>query len=138
MRIKAVRPAESDRVLVALSTDNGRRFTTLWAAPVGSHEDLLPYLVRRTVDTSLPVLAGVSLGAASLNWPSVVASSDRSVYFLPLAKPLGLIALLLAVTGAFVLVHRVRDMTRAWVFLGVGWCLSWLLLIRAAAFWISV
>jgi uncharacterized membrane protein YhaH (DUF805 family) len=81
----------------------------------------------------LTVIAGVSLGAASLNWPKVVASSDRSVYFLPLAKPLGVIALLLAVTGAFVLVQRARDATRAWVFLGVGWCLSWLLLIRAAA-----
>jgi 4-amino-4-deoxy-L-arabinose transferase-like glycosyltransferase len=81
----------------------------------------------------LTVIAGVSLGAASLNWPKVVASSDRSVYFLPLAKPLGLIALLLAVSGAFVLVQRARDATRAWVFLGVGWCLAWLLLIRAAA-----
>jgi hypothetical protein len=55
------------------------------------------------------------------------------VYFLPLAKPLGLIALLLAVSGTFVLVQRARDATRAGVFLGVGWCLAWLLLIRAAA-----
>jgi hypothetical protein len=32
-----------------------------------------------------------------------------------------------------VLVQRARDPTRACVFLGVGWCLAWLLLIRAAA-----
>jgi 4-amino-4-deoxy-L-arabinose transferase-like glycosyltransferase len=85
----------------------------------------------------LTVLAGVGLGVASLNWPRVVASSDRSAYFLPLAKPVGQIALLLAVSGAFVLVRRAPDAaragTRAAVFLGVGWCLSWLLLIRAAA-----
>ena len=79
------------------------------------------------------VVAGVALGCASLDWPKVVASSDRSVYFLPLARPLGQIALLLTVSGAFVLVQRVRDATRAAVFLGAGWCLAWLLLIRAAA-----
>ncbi len=84
----------------------------------------------------LTAIAGISLGLASLNWPRVVASSDRSVYFLPLAKPLGQIALLLTVTGAFVLVQRARDATRAGVFLGVGWCLAWLLLIRAAA-WVA-
>ncbi len=84
----------------------------------------------------LTVIAGVGLGLASLRWPSLVASSDRSAYFLPLAKPLGQIALLLAVSGAFVLVQRARDATRAGVFLGVGWCLAWLLLVRAAA-WVA-
>jgi 4-amino-4-deoxy-L-arabinose transferase-like glycosyltransferase len=89
----------------------------------------------------LTLLAGVGLGIASLNWPRVVASSDRSAYFLPLAKPVGQVALLLAASGAFVLVRRAPDAaraatesgTRAAVFLGVGWSLSWLLLIRAAA-----
>ncbi|HME37644.1 MAG TPA: phospholipid carrier-dependent glycosyltransferase, partial [Steroidobacteraceae bacterium] len=81
----------------------------------------------------LTVLAGVSLGIASLNWPSVIASSDRSAYFLPLAKPLGLTALLLAISGAYVLLRRSRDVTAAGAFLGAGWCLTWLLLIRAAA-----
>jgi 4-amino-4-deoxy-L-arabinose transferase-like glycosyltransferase len=81
----------------------------------------------------LTLIAGLALGVASLNWPSAIASSDRSAYFLPLAKPLGEIALLLAVSGAFVLVQRARGATRAGVFLGVGWCLAWLLLIRAAA-----
>jgi hypothetical protein len=50
-----------------------------------------------------------------------------------LAKPLGRIALLLAASGAFVLLRCARDATRAGVFLGVGWCLAWLLLARAAA-----
>jgi 4-amino-4-deoxy-L-arabinose transferase-like glycosyltransferase len=81
----------------------------------------------------LTMAAGVALGLASLEWPTMVASSDRSVYFLPLAKPLGRIAMLLAASGAFVLVQRVRDATRAAAFLGAGWCLAWLLLIRAAA-----
>jgi 4-amino-4-deoxy-L-arabinose transferase-like glycosyltransferase len=81
----------------------------------------------------LTLIAGLALGVASLNWPSAIASSDRSAYFLPLAGPLGEIALLLAVSGVFVLVQRARGATRAGVFLGVGWCLAWLLLIRAAA-----
>jgi 4-amino-4-deoxy-L-arabinose transferase-like glycosyltransferase len=81
----------------------------------------------------LTLIAGIGLGLASLNWASVIASSDRSVYFLPLAKPVGQIALLLSVSGAFVLVRRAYGATRAGVFLGVGWCLAWLLLIRAAA-----
>jgi 4-amino-4-deoxy-L-arabinose transferase-like glycosyltransferase len=81
----------------------------------------------------LTLIAGLGLGLASLNWASVIASSDRSTYLLPLAKPLGQVALLLAVSGAFVLVQRARGATRAGVFLGAGWCLAWLLLMRAAA-----
>jgi 4-amino-4-deoxy-L-arabinose transferase-like glycosyltransferase len=81
----------------------------------------------------LTLIAGLGLGLASLNWASVIASSDRSAYFLPLAGALRQIALLLAVSGAFVLVQGARDATRAGVFLGAGWCLAWLLLIRAAA-----
>jgi 4-amino-4-deoxy-L-arabinose transferase-like glycosyltransferase len=85
------------------------------------------------ITAMLTVTAGLGLGLASLNWPAVIASSDRSQYFLPLARPAGWIAMLLTVTGAFVLVQRGRDATRAGVFLGVGWCLAWLLLVRAAA-----
>ena len=74
------------------------------------------------------------LGAASLDWPSVIASSDRSAYFLPLARPLR--ADCVAARGVGSLragqVAR-RGATRAAVFLGAGWCLAWLLLIRAAA-----
>jgi 4-amino-4-deoxy-L-arabinose transferase-like glycosyltransferase len=85
------------------------------------------------VTAALTLIAGLGLGLASLHWPSVVASSDRSAYFLPLAKPLGPIALLLAASGAFVLAQRARETTRIAVFLGAGWCLAWLLLVRAAA-----
>jgi 4-amino-4-deoxy-L-arabinose transferase-like glycosyltransferase len=93
-----------------------------------------PALERDFLFTAiLTLIAGVGLGSASLSWASVIASSDRSAYFLPLAKPLGQVALLLSVSGAFVLVQRARGATRAGVFLGVGWCLAWLLLIRAAA-----
>jgi len=81
----------------------------------------------------LTVMAGLGLGWASLHWQSVVASSDRGAYFLPLATPMGRIALLLIASGAFVLTRCARDATRAGVFLGVGWALAWLLLIRAAA-----
>ncbi|HXC07663.1 MAG TPA: glycosyltransferase family 39 protein [Steroidobacteraceae bacterium] len=84
----------------------------------------------------LTVMAGAGLGVASLNWARLIASSDRVQYFLPLARPLGQIALLLLVSGAFVLVRGAREATRAGVFLGVGWCLAWLLLIRAAA-WVA-
>ena len=93
-----------------------------------------PALERDFLFTAiLTLVAGLGLGFASLDWASVISSSDRSAYFLPLAGPLGEIALLLAVSGAFVLVRRARGATRAGVFLGVGWCLAWLLLIRAAA-----
>jgi 4-amino-4-deoxy-L-arabinose transferase-like glycosyltransferase len=81
----------------------------------------------------LTTLAGVTLLFARVNWADVMASSDRAASFLPVAKPLTLIALLLMATGVFVWVQGARDATRAGVFLGVGWGLSWLLLIRAAA-----
>ena len=79
------------------------------------------------------VLAGLALGLASYHWAWVISSSDRMVYFLPLAKPLGQIAALLAASGAFVLVQRRREATRDAVFLGCGWCLAWLLVVRSAA-----
>jgi 4-amino-4-deoxy-L-arabinose transferase-like glycosyltransferase len=86
---------------------------------------------------AVTAIAGAALLWASFHWPALVASSDRSAYFLPLAKPVRHIAALLIVTGAFVLVQRsrdaTRDATRAGVFLGAGWCLAWLLLVRAAA-----
>jgi hypothetical protein len=81
----------------------------------------------------LTVVVGLGLGYASLHWPRVIAFSARSAYFLGLAKPVGQIAVLLAVSGLFVLLQQVRHANRATVFLGVGWCLAWLMLIRAAA-----
>jgi 4-amino-4-deoxy-L-arabinose transferase-like glycosyltransferase len=79
------------------------------------------------------VLAAIGLAAASLYGPRFIAATDRGAYFATLARPLAEIAALLAVCGLFVLSQRRRDLTRCAVFLGVGWCLTGLLLMRAAA-----
>ena len=76
---------------------------------------------------------GLALGAATLKWTSLVPASAAAPYWLALAKPLREIAALLLATGAFVLVACARDVMRAAMFLGVGWCLTGLLLLRAAA-----
>ena len=81
----------------------------------------------------LSVCAALALGLLCLYGPKLIAPSDRSVYFASLAKPLAQIAVLLAASGLYVMAQRRRDVTRAAVFLGVGWCLSGLLLMRAAA-----
>jgi 4-amino-4-deoxy-L-arabinose transferase-like glycosyltransferase len=75
----------------------------------------------------------IALGATCLFAPRYVAPSDRSAYFLALANPLAQIALLLAASALYVMSQRRRDLTRATVFLGAGWCLSGLLMMRAAA-----
>jgi hypothetical protein len=51
-----------------------------------------------------------------------------------LAQPLGWIAALAAVAGSFGLLAGRKDVTRATVILGAGWCLSGLLLMQAAGF----
>ena len=96
---------------------------------------LPPQTLRRDllITAGLTIVMGVLLGLASVNWARVIASSDRSAYFMPLARPVGQAALLLVVSGAFVLAGRARGATRAAVFLGAGWCLAWLVLIRASA-----
>jgi 4-amino-4-deoxy-L-arabinose transferase-like glycosyltransferase len=80
----------------------------------------------------LTLIVAAGLGLASFYGPRLIAQSDRSAYFLLLAKPLRNIAVVLLVSGAFVLARRGRDSTRDAVFLGVGWCLGGLLLVRAA------
>jgi 4-amino-4-deoxy-L-arabinose transferase-like glycosyltransferase len=80
----------------------------------------------------LTLLAGLGLGVASINWPALLGASARSAVFLPLAAPVREVALLLLLTAAFVLMRAKGDSTRVGVFLGVGWCLSGLLLVRAA------
>jgi 4-amino-4-deoxy-L-arabinose transferase-like glycosyltransferase len=85
------------------------------------------------VTAVLTILVGLALGVASLNWARVIGASDRAATFLPLAKSIAQIAALLAVSGTFVWTLRTRDATRAGVFLGVGWCLAGLLVVRAAA-----
>ena len=81
---------------------------------------------------ALTLLAAVGLGLATLNWTALIGSSARSAVFLPLAAPVREVALLLLVTGAFVAMRTRGDITRMAVFLGVGWCLGGLLLMRAA------
>jgi 4-amino-4-deoxy-L-arabinose transferase-like glycosyltransferase len=78
------------------------------------------------------LLVGVGLGVASFNWGAILGTSSRSAVFLPLAVPVREVAALLAVTGLFVLMRAKGDYTRAALFLGVGWCLGGLLLVRAA------
>jgi hypothetical protein len=75
----------------------------------------------------------LALGFVCLFAPSHVPASERAPYFLALARPLAQIAALLAASGLYVLSQRRRGVTRSAVFLGVGWCLSGLLLIQAAA-----
>jgi 4-amino-4-deoxy-L-arabinose transferase-like glycosyltransferase len=81
----------------------------------------------------LTLVAASALAMLCVFAPRFVAASDRSEYFLSLAKPLAQIAALLAASGLYVLSQRRREVTRSAVFLGVGWCLSGLLLMRAAA-----
>ena len=100
---------------------------------------LIAVLPRRTLQRDillsawLTLIISICVGAASFYWPRLIPASDRSAYFLLLAQPLRMVAVVLLVSGAFVLVQRGRDSTRDAVFLGVGWCLSGLLMVRAAA-----
>jgi 4-amino-4-deoxy-L-arabinose transferase-like glycosyltransferase len=85
------------------------------------------------VTASFTLVAACAAGAASLYGPRLLAPDDRGHYFGLLAGPLAEIAALLAASGLFVLLERRRDPTRAAVFLGAGWCLAGLMLMRAAA-----
>jgi 4-amino-4-deoxy-L-arabinose transferase-like glycosyltransferase len=85
------------------------------------------------VTAILTAIAGVVLGVATFYEPTLVPASPGRPYFLVLAKPLREVAALLIVSGAFVWAQGARDATRAGIFLGVGWCLAGLLLIRTAA-----
>jgi Aminoarabinose transferase C-terminal domain len=81
---------------------------------------------------SITLLVGIGLAAASFYLPSLLGASPRNAIFLPLAVPVRAVAVLLSVTGAFVLWKAAQDFTRAGMLLGVGWCLAGLLLMRAA------
>ncbi len=80
----------------------------------------------------LTAVVGLGLGVASFYLPALVPESPNRPYFLTLAKPVREVAALLLVSGVFVWVQGARDATRAGVFLGVGWCLAGLLLMRTA------
>jgi 4-amino-4-deoxy-L-arabinose transferase-like glycosyltransferase len=93
----------------------------------------LPTLKRDLLMTSiLTTGAALALGAASFALPQLIHDSPGRPYFLLLAKPAREVAVLLLVSGLFVWVQKVRDVTRAAAVLGVGWCLAVLLLVRAA------
>jgi hypothetical protein len=94
-----------------------------------------PAALRReaALTAGLTLVAGAALIGGSYWGPQTLVPSERNQYFLLLAGPLRQIGLLLVVTGLIVLVRCRRDLTRAVVFLGVGWCLCALLLARAAA-----
>lgn len=94
----------------------------------------LPTLKRDLLWTSiLTTAAALTLGAASFALPKLIAASPKQQYLLLLAKPAREIAVLLLVSGLFVWVSKVRDATRAAAVLGVGWCLTVLLLLRTAS-----
>jgi len=93
--------------------------------------DVLKRDVKRTAFLTLS--AAIALALLCILGPKHIAASDRRAYFLALVQPLAQIAALLAASGLYVLSQRRRDVTRSAVFLGVGWCLSGLLLMRAAA-----
>ncbi len=78
------------------------------------------------------IFASMVFAAASLYGPRFIGATARSPYFAALAGPLGGIAALLALTAIAVLLQRRRDPAGAAVFLGVGWCLAGMLLMRAA------
>jgi 4-amino-4-deoxy-L-arabinose transferase-like glycosyltransferase len=80
----------------------------------------------------LTATAGLALGVATFYLPALVPASGGRPYFLMLAKPLREVSALLLVSGVFVWAQGARDVTRAGIFLGVGWCLAALLLIRTA------
>jgi 4-amino-4-deoxy-L-arabinose transferase-like glycosyltransferase len=85
------------------------------------------------VTAILTVVAGVCLGVATFYMGALIPASGGKIYFLQSAKAFREIAVLLTVSGLFVWVRGARDATRAAVFLGVGWCLAGLLVIRATA-----
>ena len=84
------------------------------------------------ITSILTAFVGLALGIASFYLPVLVPASANRPYFLLLAKPLREVAALLLVSGVYVLIQGARDATRAGVFLGVGWCLAGLLLMRTA------
>jgi 4-amino-4-deoxy-L-arabinose transferase-like glycosyltransferase len=92
-----------------------------------------PDLRRDLAWTALgTVLTAALLAAAAHYGPQWLRDTHRSADFALLARPLEEIAALLAVSGLYVLLRSRRAPTSAVVFLGVGWCLAGLLLMRAA------
>jgi hypothetical protein len=76
VRLKTVRPTAADRVTLALSTDNGRRFHPLWSAPVGVHETTIElgeailrryaYWVKLEIESATPAAGGAGVDALAI------------------------------------------------------------------------
>jgi 4-amino-4-deoxy-L-arabinose transferase-like glycosyltransferase len=81
----------------------------------------------------LTVIVGAAVGLVSFNWTAIVPKGTRGSYFLPLSASLATAAVLISLSGAYVLLQQAREPTRATLFLGLGWCLAWLVLMRGAA-----
>jgi 4-amino-4-deoxy-L-arabinose transferase-like glycosyltransferase len=93
-------------------------------------ETLRRELIATAVLTS--IVAAV-LVAASFTLPHWLSASPRTPYFLQLSRPLLPIAAVLAISMAYAMLRRVGGVTGSAAFLGVGWSLGVLLLMRAAA-----
>jgi hypothetical protein len=86
VRIKAVRPDEADGVSLALSTDNGRHFTTLWTAPVGVHEstiDLGTSILRRYACWLKVEIVSAKSGGAGLDALAIESDFQHAPRTLP-------------------------------------------------------
>ncbi len=96
---------------------------------------LPPATLRRDLLATaiLVALAAAALLATSLFLPQWLAPSPRSPYFVQLVRPLLPVAALLAVSAAYALLRRAGGATRSAMFIGVGWCLALLMLMRGAA-----
>ncbi|MFI4890490.1 MAG: phospholipid carrier-dependent glycosyltransferase [Steroidobacterales bacterium] len=96
---------------------------------------LPPATLRRDVVATalLVALAAAALAIAGTTLPHLIPATPRSPYFLQFARQLLPVEAVLAASAAFVLVRRAQGVTGRMVFLGVGWCLAVLLLLRAAA-----
>lgn len=91
-------------------------------------------LVRDLSRSALGTVAlALGLALLCLFAPAHIAPSERNACFLALRGPLAEIAVLLAVSGLYVLSRRRREATGSAVFLGAGWCLAGLLAMRAAS-----
>jgi 4-amino-4-deoxy-L-arabinose transferase-like glycosyltransferase len=96
---------------------------------------LPPATLRRDLIATAIIMGLVAaiLVVASATLPKWIGASPRSPYFLQLSRPLLAVAAVLAISAAYAMLRRAGGVTGRAVFLGVGWCLGVLLLMRAAS-----
>ena len=91
-------------------------------------------LRREVMITAIVVLVVATvLIAARVLLPGLLHPSERSPYFLQLREPLVPVTLVMMAAVLIVLLRFRREPTAAAVFLGSGWCVGMVLLMRAAA-----